>query len=540
MTVAGFVAGVGLLVYLGRGLWFLTDEWAFLLDRRELTLANVMRPHNEHFVAFTVLLYRGLFYLGGLTDYWPYYLTSLAFHTGASVAGWIVLRRLDVPPLPALLAGLSLLLMGAASEQLFNAFQLGWTAPLLLFLTALLLLDRDTPNDLGAAACLLLAMPFGGIGLALSVGAAAALILRRQFRRALLVSGPAVALYLAWQSVWGGSPPISAQALIRVPGYIAYGSASAVAGFTGLPVAVSGVLLALVAVAVAVRAVREGIPLMGWAALFALVAFLGSAGIARVAVWGIQQSSASRYLYLDALLLLVVLAALMRPLWSRGVSVTAALVLGACLVVNVFTLRGQWRETVGIKGESAVRILAADELLTAGIPHVGAAQPDPLWALDVTADELAELREEGIPLAYDGPVQLTDVIRDEQRLRLQTALTPEPGRTADLRLLAGPAQVSAGAGGCVNVLADPGTALELEATPGIFAVKSAGDTVVHVRRSDHAVFFQIALEEGSERHLALAVPMRPETGGLLTLGFPVPTELALCPRTFTDARSADG
>lgn len=36
---------------------------------------------------------RGLFAVGGLTNYWPYYLTALAFHTAATVAGWLVLRR---------------------------------------------------------------------------------------------------------------------------------------------------------------------------------------------------------------------------------------------------------------------------------------------------------------------------------------------------------------------------------------------------------------------------------------------------------------
>lgn len=56
-----FAAGVGLLVLLGRGLWFFTDEWEFLLNRRELALAPLVAPHNEHWVSLPILIYRGLF-----------------------------------------------------------------------------------------------------------------------------------------------------------------------------------------------------------------------------------------------------------------------------------------------------------------------------------------------------------------------------------------------------------------------------------------------------------------------------------------------
>ncbi len=550
VTLAAFATAVGLLIYLGRGLWFFSDEWAFLLNRRELTLAAVMRPHNEHWVALPVLLYRGLFAVGGLTNYWPYYLTALTFHTAATVAGWLVLRRFGMPPLPALLAGLSLLLMGKASTQLFNAFQIGWTIPILLFLVVLVLLDRTEPTsrrDRWASACLALAMPFAGISISLVAGTAAALVIRRQLRRALLVTGPALASYALWRAIWGVSPPITLETLIRVPGFIGYGLATAVSGFTGLPMAAAGVLLALFGLAVTVRAVRGGLPLPAWASLFALLAFLGIAGIARVPQFGITQARASHYLYLDLLLLLIVLAALLKPLWpAAGTTVPAAgttmvevatAVFAACLVVNVFALRDATREHRALKGESAVRIVAANTLLEKGIPHVRDAQPDPDWAPDVTAGKLSALQADGIPMSYRGRVQSTDAVLRDERLRLQHAFLHGPGRTAAVRLVAGSAQVAPARDGCATIRAGSGDVLGLEATQGQLQIDPKADTVVHVGRSERpAAFFGVRLQKATVRHLELALPARPDTGGLLLLSFPDEVELELCAQTFIDAR----
>lgn len=544
LTLVALGAGVALLLYLGRGLWFFTDEWNFLLNRRELTLYHVMRPHNEHWVAFPALLYRGLLALGGLHTYWPYYLTGVAFHTAATVAGWAVLRRLGVPHLVAAPAALSLLLMGAASEQLFNAFQLGWTAPIALFCGALLLLERPVPRArhvTGASACLALAMPFGGVGLALAVGMAAGLVLRRRFRTAVLVAGPALACYLLWRLVWGVSPPLEPQAFPLIPAYVAYGVTASVAGFTGLPLVLAAALLAVLAVWLVVAALRTPLPLTAWAASCSLLAFFASAGLARALASGVRQAGSSRYLYLGVLLLLLATAAASRPLWrSRTAVLVAAGLVAACLVVNVVTLRDEARAVRALKGASAMRILAADALLTQGIPHVPQAQPDPLYAPDVTAQELHELRQDGLRLDYQGPAEPSDLITREERLRLQVALTAPPEKpTADVRLVAGQADVVPSGEGCADLRVLSGTTLELAASAGSLRVDPLADTVVHIRRTGgEDEFFQIGLYEDDERGVELAVPAQEGEGGTLSLSFPVDGALELCARDLRDARSA--
>ncbi len=526
-------------------MWFLSDEWNVLLNRRELTLWEVMRPHNEHWIAFPALIYRSLLTVGHLSNYWPYYLAGLAFHTAATVTFWLLLRRLRIPRLPALLAALSLLLMGAASEQIFNPFQLGWTAPIALFLLALLLLDRPAPtprHDWGAAALLVLAMPFGGVGVALVLGIGIGFGLRREFRRIARVAGPALLAYGIWRIMWGTSPALKVEALWLLPSYVAHGIAASTAGFTGLPLRGAAALLVLFGAAVAVAAIRTGLPLSGWAALCALLAFFAVAGIARVLEFGPTQAESSRYRYLGALLVLIVLASTIRPVRSStGVALLAgaSVLLMVCLVVNVFALRDGARFWRKLKGESAVRIVAADRLLADGLPHVPLAQPDPHFAPDVTAEKLLQLREDGIPLGYGGPYELTDTAREQMRLALQAALTPVERVTTDLRLVEGmPVAVPSGPG-CAEVTAVPGQELLLDAPAGRLSLVPKEDTVLHVRRTGAAVdvAWDVTLTAGTRRQLELALPASPDSAtGLLSLGFPGGTHLTLCGRTLVDAR----
>lgn len=545
IVAAAFALGVGLLLYVGRGMWFLADEWNVLLNRRELTLWHVMRPHNEHWIAFPALIYRGLLTMGHFSNYWPYYLTGIVFHTAATVTFWQLLRRLGTPPAPAQLTALSLLLMGGASEQIFNPFQLGWTAPIALYLLALLLLDRPGPqprHDWSAAALLALAMPFGGVGLPLVLGLAIGLGLRREFRRLLLVAGPALLAYGTWRVIWGISPPLKAEVLWLLPSYMVHGIAASAAGFTGLPLRIAGALLVLFGVIAIVTAIRTGLPLSGWAAAFAVLAFFALAGISRVLQFGPAQAESSRYLYLGALLLLLGLAAMLRSAWAPGgvpLLAASSVLLAACLVVNVFALRDGARLWRGLKGESAVRIVAADRLLADGLQHVPHAQPDPHFAPDVTAEGLLQSREDGIPIGYDGPYQPTSTILEQTRLLLQTAFTPVESVTADLRLVGGAAAVTASGSGCAAVAALPGQELLVQSSTGRLSVVPKNDTVLRIRRTRAPadVFWDTSLTEGTRRQLELAVPASPgSVTGLLSLGFPQSAHLTLCGQSLVDDR----
>jgi hypothetical protein len=538
-----FGAGIGTLVALGDGMWFFTDEWAFLLNRRELSAATLLAPHNEHWSTFPVLAYRGLFALGGLTDYRPYLVVAILLHAAATGAAWWLLRREGVPPLPALLAALSLLLMGAASEQLFNAFQLSWTAPLTLFLVALGLVDRERPRlglDLLAAGLLVLAMPWSGVALALVAGLLLALLVHRQWLRSLIVPLPALAAYVVWRVGWGVSPPLSLEALLRVPAYIGYGLVSAVAGFTGLPRPAAIVVVVLVAAGIAAAVWRGLLSLTGTAAVLGLLAFFGSAGLARVLTLGVEQASSSRYLYIAMLLLLLGVAGAAHQLWAERTALPPVVLVAAglalCLVVNVVMQLRAVPEVRADKAEVAAAVLTADRLLAAGEPAVPLAMPAPVFAPDVTVVELQELRAEDIPLDYDEPLPAAPSEADV-RLLLRLALTPEKTVTADLAVVGGTAALGPVEGACADVTAQAGQSLELRAG-GRLSLETDAEVPLHLRLGDPATTAPrpVTIQPGDVRQLELAEPADPTTTGPLSLGFPAAASLRLCGTTLTDER----
>lgn len=533
--VAAAALAVGALVVAGRGMWFLADEWNFLLARRDLSLEVVMRPHNEHWLALPVLIWRGLVGLFGFGSYQPYQLVSLGFHTAATAGGWATLRRLGTPRPVALLMALNLLVMGTAGEQLFSAFQLSWTAPTLLLLAALWALHRPTPRTAVASACLLAAMPFGGIAVAFALGTGAALVLARRPLRALAVAGPALVAYLVWREVWGVAPPVELAGLLAAPGWMAVGAAGAVAGVARVPLEVGTALAAGVVVALVVATVHRGTRdpgiVVGWSALLTLAAFHGTLAVARAARGGAGQALAGRYLWIGALLLTIAVAAAARdwwrPLGRAGVAVLCV-PLAALLVVHLQRLGPEAADFRAFKGASAVRVMTADRLLASGLVHVPDAQPDAALAPDVHAGDLVRLRAEGHRLGYDGPVRPTPELERDVRLRLQTAFTWSQGATVPADLVHADGVVSPAGPGCAGADVPPGGSLVLAAPPGRIDLDVEEVTVVHVRRGEQGVYAHDLRPDGPTG-LELAVPsVAGDPATELAVGFPDGGRLTLC------------
>ena len=73
-------------LWVGRGQWFQFDDWDYLVQRRAGDLGDLLRPHNGHWEAVPILVYRGLWSIFGLR-YQPYMLVSIV----ASFAGIVLL-----------------------------------------------------------------------------------------------------------------------------------------------------------------------------------------------------------------------------------------------------------------------------------------------------------------------------------------------------------------------------------------------------------------------------------------------------------------
>ncbi len=515
--MSAFAAGVALLAAEGRGLWFATDEWGLLLDRRALDAAALLAPHNEHWVTGTALLYRPLFLAVGFGDHLPYHLAGVALHAAGVGATWALLRRLAVPRAVAGLAALALLLPATAPEQVFSPLALSWTPSLLLGFAATAVLRRP-PADAGpprrprlrtglAAVLLLLAQPFGGVGLAVALGLGAALALQRGWRTALAVAGPAVAAYAAWRATAGASTatPIELAALAAVPAYVVTGLRAAVARLSGLPVPLADAVLALASTGVAVAAARRRLDLLGLVGACSAIAFLALAGLARVESGGVASAGVDRYLHLvGTWVLLAVAAAVPRSAWRRpvrslaSVALVGVLALGATGAHRAFDARREATAAV------QVRLVAADLLLAEGLPAVADAQPAPQLAPDVTAATLTELRGEDVPLGRRGlAVGAVDAAaRAAAALQLQLAFTRDRPPSAAVVVTGADGPLAPGAPGCLRVALPPGGAVELDTAPGALRILPPGGGLSAARADDPEV---VAARSESGRALALEV-----------------------------------
>jgi len=119
------IAGAALM-YVGGGLTFVNDEWAFIYTRREWTLDVFLQPHVEHLVLFPVGVYKALFATVGLTEHWVYRLTVVGAHL-VCVALVFVLARRRVGDGLALAASVLILSSGRLTRTCYGPSRSGWS-----------------------------------------------------------------------------------------------------------------------------------------------------------------------------------------------------------------------------------------------------------------------------------------------------------------------------------------------------------------------------------------------------------------------------
>ncbi|HLJ04446.1 MAG TPA: hypothetical protein VKT31_13455 [Solirubrobacteraceae bacterium] len=189
--------GAAFLLAQTRGTVFLDDEWYWILFRRGSSLASFLDPHNSHLSLLPILIYKALFATVGLRHYWPYRIVVIAAHLSV-VALVFVYARARAGSWPALLGAALILFFGPGWQEFLWPFQMAWLIALGAGIAALLALERgDRAGDV--AACLLLAISLAsaGPGLAVAAGLIVELALWRQLRRLWIVAIP-LALYGLW------------------------------------------------------------------------------------------------------------------------------------------------------------------------------------------------------------------------------------------------------------------------------------------------------------------------------------------------------
>jgi hypothetical protein len=321
------------LLLLTRTYTFYFDEWTFITSAPDWTLRTYFEPHNEHPVMLLKLVYSLLLATAGLRTYLPYMGALLVAHA-ANVLLLFELVRRRAGDVAAMAAALVMLVLGAGWEDLLWAFQVGWLASMAFGLGAMLALERRPAL---AAALLTVSLSFAGTGIVFAVAIAVQLLLTPGRRRDLLwFAAPALAL-AAWYLAFGRfgehpNPQPTAANILIDPLYALWGLSQGVAGIVGAAGWIGYPLLAVALAVLAWHWWRGGLDPFSAGIAAGLLAFFLVAGLTRAQL-GWQQSGASRYVYVAALMWLVLLGDAARRLPWRG---TWRPAIAACIFLACF------------------------------------------------------------------------------------------------------------------------------------------------------------------------------------------------------------
>ncbi|HEU5355909.1 MAG TPA: hypothetical protein VFU65_15660 [Actinocrinis sp.] len=330
------------LLYATRNLDFYYDEWSFLDTAHQWTLRSYFLPHNEHWSTIPMLVYKVLLAINGAHSYLPFMAVVLLLHVTAAFLLFLVVRR-RCGDLLGLIAGTILLFLGRGFEDIIWAFQIGFVGSVVLGLLGLYLLgERPAVGRARAAAgsaALLLALMSSGVGLFFLVAVGVDLVLDRERRRLLwTLIVPAVA-YVWWYLTFGREgvahdhSVFTFKTLEGLVGYTPTGIGSATAGVFALsslwaPMAFAG----LTATAVLVWYRKHLDCGLAIPAAVGIVLQFALTGLVRAQL-GDAQATASRYVHIGAVFVLIILTEAMRDLRWQGLWRTVAPVTAAAVIV---------------------------------------------------------------------------------------------------------------------------------------------------------------------------------------------------------------
>jgi len=305
----------------GRLEWFYLDEWDFLAQRKATDLGDLLRPHNEHWTTIPILVYRALYWMFGLREYFPYRLVVVVVYLAMAALLYVVIVRSGVHPWIASAAASAFALFGAGWENAIKPFQMTFTGAVVFGLVQLLLADHDGAFDrrdrLGLVAGLI-ALMMSGIAITMVFVVGLAVLLRRGWRIAALHVVPPAAGYAVWWAAFGHSGKVrqlGAQHALTVGsvlGFVAMGlrgAFSALGHFAGLGAVLALMLVVGFPLARSLRldAERRSELAAPLALAAGSIVFLGSTAIGR-ASFGSDYARISRYISLTVVMMLPALA----------------------------------------------------------------------------------------------------------------------------------------------------------------------------------------------------------------------------------------
>jgi hypothetical protein len=226
---------VPVILWIGRDLTFLRDQWDVVLSPSGWSTKTILGPFGEHLSAVPILVDKTLFVTVGLDHYWVFRLVGLLVHL-ACVALFFAVVRQRRDATTALLVTLPVVFFGSAWEIVLWPV-ISFSGSVLGGLATLLLLPRRTLRA-GAACVALLAFSLASssFGLCILAGVAVEILWQRDRRSRLWIVALPSVLYIAWFLAYNRHPAHQgALEYGRVPSYVFRTIAGTVGGYVGLP-----------------------------------------------------------------------------------------------------------------------------------------------------------------------------------------------------------------------------------------------------------------------------------------------------------------
>jgi hypothetical protein len=435
LHVIALVGGFFVLLYCNKDQWFFGDEWDFIGHRGVFGAErSLWAPHTEHWSTLPILIYRGLYARYGLLTYVPYVAVLLLLHVAVSHLLWRLLLRANVDPLLATALSAVFMLLGAGSENLLWAFQIGFIGSIALGLATLLLVNHDGAwgwRDVAGWGVSIAGLMFAGLSVTMVAAAGLTVLMRRGWRQAALtVSVPGI-VYLIWFSLIGdqniGSSERTLNDFFRYPEYIWNGLRSAAEQTVGFPGAGAIIVLGLAAFLLHRAGLASGPAAPAFACAFgALMQFaIIAAGRATL---GFEEPAASRYVYIVVALALPAIGVALNELvgtpgppglpgsWSAtpGRRAVVCLVLLLVGVHNGGALRERSKDEKQVEQRLKAHILAAAQLVSSPAVVLGG-HPEPKFSPDIEVDDLRRMHR-------DGKLPAPERITAEDRLEVAAVL----------------------------------------------------------------------------------------------------------------------
>jgi hypothetical protein len=445
VLAAGLTAS-GLFILIGfTKLWFTFDDWDFVAHRGiRLGSGGIFYPHNEHWTTIPILVWRAIFAVVGVRDYWLYAVPLILAHLATAYLLWRFMLRHQVELWIATLLTIAFALVGVGAQNLIWAFQFCFVGSVAF---GMLAIDAIETDRIWLAplwnTCSLMC---SALGIPMTIASGCIALAQRRFRDAAIAVIPPALVFLVWFGAVGHrgiSTSDSALQTGHIGGLIRYvwtGLTSSLSGFVDAPSVVGLLMVVLLAV---VAVLYRNAPA---ALAVSVLPFYFFVGVGRLQD-GASQATASRYSYLAIALVLPLVGSFLTWLVSSPYLRPLVMVaLGLLVLVNVRVLHRQQQEAEAAGSplfypaylNQRTQLDAAAYLLHRGETFPGqfasnslcAIAPNPGQCLSEDTLDVPTLAVLVRKNQFPVPMHIAPGVLQAERSLLNVALVPAGGRQA--------------------------------------------------------------------------------------------------------------